>query len=729
MKFISRLIALAMLLPTIAFAQSSPNLSYGQVPTAGQWNGYFASKQDYLGYTPLNQAGGTMLGKLTTAASTTQSAGFSFLQGVAPASPNNGDIWLTSTGLYYQAGNITFGPIGAGTITGPATTAVGNIAKWGNTSGTALIDGGALGTAAGQNTGTSGPNVPLLNGTNTWSAPQSFSSVTVGGVTQVFPTSGNIVGGPATSNVGDLACWANGTGSLLTGCQYLNGLPNAVSRTITSRLQDVKDAGDWGVSTANADNSTQLNQAISDISAAGGGTLRLPNGVVFAQNVVIKNGVYLRGGGMNTTFIKQKNGANASTVIADGNGSLFGTIPANPIGQGTHDFGLFDLTIDGNMANNTTTAGNSCFSFWGYREIIQNVGIDNCPGTAWKSEWTDANTAMEGYVNNLTIDTCSYDGMDFGGPHDSRHSNIIVKDCGRAASNTYSGVRTYGAAGGANSFAEWSNLHPWVSTLPAAGYKYALFVDTGGTGNFIQSQFEGAISNAVRLQGYAGGTVINDSMIFAIATGPLISICSAQNLITNVNLSNTLQASPVGVVFDNSGACNPSSNTISMVENNLTGGAINFAQSGGLNQVSVRGYQSSGSAVLGTYFSELLLDSAVAPLGNIYFSNGVTLSNSTQKPAVASGFCTSPTINGNNVAGFILGVGTGCSTGTGTITLPAAPTVWQCAASDLATSGAYTVKQTAFSTTSATFANFAQSTGAAANFNSSSFIEISCRAY
>ena len=35
-----------------ALAQSNPGLTQGQVPTAGQWNSYFAAKQDVLGYTP-----------------------------------------------------------------------------------------------------------------------------------------------------------------------------------------------------------------------------------------------------------------------------------------------------------------------------------------------------------------------------------------------------------------------------------------------------------------------------------------------------------------------------------------------------------------------------------------------------------------------------------------------------------------------------------------------------
>lgn len=45
-----------------AFAQSSPNLIYGQVPTAAQWNSYFQAKQDVLSFpnSTLNLINGTL---------------------------------------------------------------------------------------------------------------------------------------------------------------------------------------------------------------------------------------------------------------------------------------------------------------------------------------------------------------------------------------------------------------------------------------------------------------------------------------------------------------------------------------------------------------------------------------------------------------------------------------------------------------------------------------------
>lgn len=98
-------------LPSIAFAQSNPGLTYKQVPTAGQWNSYFSAKQDALGYTPLNVAGGVMSGRLVTAAPGATVAGLNMSPGTAPAAPVDGDIWATSGGLFVQINGTTVGPI------------------------------------------------------------------------------------------------------------------------------------------------------------------------------------------------------------------------------------------------------------------------------------------------------------------------------------------------------------------------------------------------------------------------------------------------------------------------------------------------------------------------------------------------------------------------------------------------------------------------------------------
>jgi hypothetical protein len=113
----TRLILLLCLLASPAWAQSfptNPPMRQGLVPTIGQWNNYFSQKQDVLGFTPVNKAGDLMLGKLTAFASTAASASFNIAQGVAPTTPQNGDMWITSAGLFLYSGGATTGPIAAG---------------------------------------------------------------------------------------------------------------------------------------------------------------------------------------------------------------------------------------------------------------------------------------------------------------------------------------------------------------------------------------------------------------------------------------------------------------------------------------------------------------------------------------------------------------------------------------------------------------------------------------
>jgi hypothetical protein len=116
--------------------------SYGFVPTPGQWTSYFASKQDALGYTPVNRGGDAMQGPLGTAPSTSSAAGFNVAPGQAPAAPVNGDFWTTISGLYFQIGGQTIGPISNGNVVGPSTSVVGDIPTFSNTNGTAFADSG-----------------------------------------------------------------------------------------------------------------------------------------------------------------------------------------------------------------------------------------------------------------------------------------------------------------------------------------------------------------------------------------------------------------------------------------------------------------------------------------------------------------------------------------------------------------------------------------------------------
>lgn len=110
MRKIKAFIAAALVAFAVApaLAQTSPNLRQGQVLTPAQWNALFAGKQDTLGYSPLNPAGGTMTGRLVTAAPGASTAGFNLTPGTTPGSPVNGDLWVTSSGIFARVNGVTY---------------------------------------------------------------------------------------------------------------------------------------------------------------------------------------------------------------------------------------------------------------------------------------------------------------------------------------------------------------------------------------------------------------------------------------------------------------------------------------------------------------------------------------------------------------------------------------------------------------------------------------------
>ena len=375
-------------------AQSSPGLTYGQVPTAGQWNSFFSAKQDVLGYTPLNQAGGTMLGPLKTAAPTTATAGFSILQGVAPNTPQNGDIWLTSTGLYYKAGNIIFGPIGAGTIVGPNSSTVGHVATFGNTSGTSVIDSGK-----------SLPSGAIVGTTDVQTLPNKTlpSPVITGGANFNGSTSGTTVLQASPTAAGTITI-PSGTDTLLTA----NG-----AATLTNKSIDASQINSGTLPASRLSGAypsvTQVNSALFGDAGSNpyiGGNGNVPFSLQ-ANGYEFLRGFDVSGSGRMRVWSKQTADTDAVTWL---NLSSFG------VGvEGTNN-GIVGVVVN-NLSPSTTafptgvtgaaynkSSGNTAFGVYGEGHTTTN-------GLATASEFAafqDAAPAPTAYPFNNTIGTPQY---------------------------------------------------------------------------------------------------------------------------------------------------------------------------------------------------------------------------------------------------------------------------------------------------------------------------------
>ena len=186
-KILTYVVSLLCLGSVLAWGQSSPGFYYNFTPTAAQWNSYFASKQDVLGYTPLNKGGDTMQGTLVTAPAGV-TAGLNIVPGSTPSAPNNGDLWTTTAGLFARINGTTF-QVGGGSSVSAGSTLTAN----------QLVIGGGGSTV--NPLGSLGTTTTILHG-NASGAP-AFSAVDLtADVTNSLPTANGGLGANNSASSG-----------------------------------------------------------------------------------------------------------------------------------------------------------------------------------------------------------------------------------------------------------------------------------------------------------------------------------------------------------------------------------------------------------------------------------------------------------------------------------------------------------------------------------------------
>lgn len=210
------IILIAALVAATAFAQSSPGLVYGAVPTAGQWNSYFAGKFDYnVNGLPVTSGGTgstTPAGALRNLIGTPASAGY-FVRG-------NGSSWVASqiqTSDLPPGGALAGGTLGAVPYqSAPSTTSFlsGNtttVPKFLTSTGTGVA------AQAPTFTGSTGTGSVVLSASPTISSPTIGTAT----ITTSAISGGTLSGAAITTSTYNGNTITSGTGTLTLGTKTL----------------------------------------------------------------------------------------------------------------------------------------------------------------------------------------------------------------------------------------------------------------------------------------------------------------------------------------------------------------------------------------------------------------------------------------------------------------------------------------------------------------------------
>lgn len=124
-----------------------------------------------------------------------------------------------------------------------------------------------LGTAAVANIGTSGAAVPQLNAANMWSGPQTFSTITYGGITQAVVQQG--------TSTGQLAVWNHATARWEPGSVSGGGIEWSIVSVDTTMATGTAYLVDCSGGTRNMTLPATISAADWFIVAAWGGSARV----------------------------------------------------------------------------------------------------------------------------------------------------------------------------------------------------------------------------------------------------------------------------------------------------------------------------------------------------------------------------------------------------------------------------------------------------------------------
>jgi hypothetical protein len=275
-------------------------------------------------------------------------------------------------------------------------------------------------------------------------------------------------------------------------------------------------------------------QAAITAAEALGKTVYLAPGTFWVTGLTKQSGTTWQGSGRGVTVIKLANSSNKDVIQGAGFTTLTLTGQVTLPNAGIGTWGLRNLTIDGNRANQSGTSWG--LRFYGYDFRVEHVTIQNCLTGGLYSEWGGfGGTGLAdfddtaGYFHDMAIWGNGGHGWVNRGPHDSVATKVFIFDNGSGSSSGY-----WGQANNPTTVAAGSNGVN-VSTFAGAGTLNVATTLGWNTASISASQ--GAVSVAT-----SGGTAV---ITYTGTTATSFTGC------TTVSGSGTLSTggavNPVGV--------------------------------------------------------------------------------------------------------------------------------------------------------------------------------------
>lgn len=259
-----------------------------------------------------------------------------------------------------------------------------------------------------------------------------------------------------------------------------------------------------------------IQAAIDAASTAGGGTVYFPSGTyLIGATLTLKSKVILQGQHYASTTIKAKDSLNADMVKTLNYSTLTGQNKYLIADGVQYGFGLYDIGLDGNKANQASGNGLVCY---GKKYRLHNVVIRQVKGIGWVSEgWYNVNTATfpeepESHYENIDVQNCGSHGIQYRGPTDAHWQSVFSHQ------NTGWGIRfesdgsTYNCASDLHFAHVYANVAGGVfidaNTRMRVGHlgtesnSGVGLQDTsvgGSTYNFIESYFNCSVSGTAAL--------------------------------------------------------------------------------------------------------------------------------------------------------------------------------------------------------------------------------------